>query len=122
MTIAQPTAPTAKQPATPASAADREVLEAFYHATDGANWLDSGNWLSDTPLGEWYGVDTDAEGRVTRLALYDNGLSGSIPAELGQLSSLQELALSGNELSGCVPEALLNVAFSDTVRLGLPVC
>ena len=37
---------------------DRAALVALYEATDGPNWVDNGNWLTDAPLGEWYGVDT----------------------------------------------------------------
>ncbi len=28
----------------------------LYNATDGPNWIDNENWLSDAPLGEWYSV------------------------------------------------------------------
>ena len=85
---------------------DREVLEALYHATGGAAWSDYTNWLSAAPLSEWYGVGTDESGRVTRLSLYSNGLSGGIPPELGQLTNLQELWLGDNELSGEIPPEL----------------
>ena len=43
-------------------ASDREALVVLYHATDGPNWTNSTNWLSGSPLGEWYGVTTDADG------------------------------------------------------------
>ena len=45
--------------------------------------VESDNWLSDAPLGEWHGVITDDDGRVTELNLEPNGLSGEIPPELG---------------------------------------
>ena len=80
---------------------DREVLVAFYHAMNGANWLNSENWLSDAPLDTWYGVSTDSSGRVVRLSLRDNSLGGSIPAELGRLSCLMKLDLS--QISGDRP-------------------
>ena len=35
---------------------DRAALMALYNATDGPNWVDNTNWLTDAPLGEWYGV------------------------------------------------------------------
>ena len=54
----------------------------------------SDNWLSDAPLGEWGGVSTNDDGRVTRLHLLGNDLSGEIPAELGSLSNLEALSLS----------------------------
>ena len=35
---------------------DRAALVALYRDTDGANWTDNINWLSDAPIGEWHGV------------------------------------------------------------------
>ena len=85
---------------------DREVLEALYHATGGAEWSDQTNWLSDAPLAEWFGVGTDESGRVTRLALSSNGLIGATPPELGQLGRLEWLDLGFNRLSGEIPPEL----------------
>ncbi len=42
------------------------ALVALYESTDGPNWVNNENWLTDAPLGEWYGVDTDRDGRVSR--------------------------------------------------------
>ena len=47
--------------------ADRAALVALHQATDGPNWKNSANWLSDEPLGEWHGVGVDSLGRVTSL-------------------------------------------------------
>ena len=84
---------------------DREALVALYNATDGENWSNSTNWLSDAPLGEWEGVSTE-QGRVRSLDLNDNGLSGEIPAELGSLSHLATMSLWDNDLSGEIPPEL----------------
>ena len=72
---------------------DREALVAFYNATDGPNWVNNENWLSDAPIGEWNGVTTDGSGRVIELSFFGNQLSGEIPPELGNLSNLAWLAL-----------------------------
>ena len=94
-------------PVTPDTAAlQRAALTALYNATDGANWDDNTNWLSDRPLNEWHGVWTDSDGRVIRLDLQGNGLSGVIPSQLGDLASLRALWLSGNGLSGAIPSGL----------------
>ena len=90
-------------------ATDRAALVALYNATDGANWTNNTNWLSNEALSEWFGVSTDVNGRVTRLYLHDNELSGEIPVELGGLASLQELFLFRNGLSGEIPEELGNL-------------
>ena len=85
---------------------DREALVALYNATDSGNWGNDANWLSDAPLGEWHGVTTNDEGRVTKLDLGNNGLIGEMPPELGSLSNLLRLSLSVNELIGEIPAEL----------------
>ena len=83
---------------------EREVLEAFYNATGGDNWNNNGNWLTDAPLGEWYGVSTNADGKVDGLRLRYNLLVGKIPPEFGQLAHLRSLDFVGNYyLNGPLP-------------------
>ena len=95
------------EPATPAER-DRAILTALYHATDGPNWADNTNWLTDAPLSEWYGVwvDSDTLG-VRQLILFANRLKGEIPPELGDLADLKYLNLNRNLLSGCIPLSLV---------------
>ena len=90
------------------AATDRAALVALYNATDGPNWTDNTNWLSDEPLGDWFGVTTDANGRVTELDLSDNSLAGDLPAELGDLANLKELELGGDyycTVDSCQPDS-----------------
>ena len=89
---------------------DREVLEILYTEAGGSNWVSAENWLTDTPLGEWYGVETTPEGRVSRLLLSGNALTGPIPPELGNLANLTTLELTSNDLSGPIPPELGNLA------------
>ena len=39
---------------------DRAALVALYDRTSGDDWASKTNWTSSEPLGEWYGVSTDA--------------------------------------------------------------
>ena len=76
---------------------ERDALIALYDATDGANWKNSDNWLTDKPLGSWYGVSTDGGGNVTELDLSRNDLNGLVP-DLSALTNLMKLNLSYNRL------------------------
>ena len=85
---------------------ERDVLSAFYEATGGSDWRNGDNWRTDVPLGDWYGVGVDAEGRVISLDLTRNGLTGSIPEELGLLLNSVRLNLASNDLEGPIPNGL----------------
>ena len=98
-------------PPPPSHESDIAVLTDLYNATDGANWKRSGNWLTDVSLSEWYGVRTDTDGRVTRLYLGDNNLSGTLPAALGNMASLKSLSISNNQLAGQLPSELTQLAY-----------
>ena len=93
-------------------AAERVALVALYEATDGANWTHNGNWLHAAPVAAWYGVVTDASGRVTELNLAANGLTGPVP-DLSALTSLTHLDLGHNQLRGPLPDlsALTNLSW-----------
>ncbi len=107
----------------------RTALAAIHHGLDGPNWVRNDNWLTDAPLGDWYGVDTDGSGRVVGLSLpgrwdaetqhwTSHGLTGSIPPEIGHLSHLKRLNLIGNGLYGPIPPELGNLNRLDTLKLG----
>ena len=104
-------------PAPTAGSTDRDVLVAFYHATGGDNWRANHNWLSDAPVGTWYGVTTDESGRVIELVLWFNNLRGTVPPELGNLTALTELRLNSNQLSGSIPSELGNLTALTSLNL-----
>ena len=58
---------------------DRAALVALYNATGGLGWTNSTNWLTNAPVGEWFGVTTTASERVTALDLPGNGLTRVAP-------------------------------------------
>ena len=109
----------------PASDQDSLALVALYKQCNGVNWTRQTNWLSG-PLSEWQGV-TVSNGRVTGLDLGDPnsansftsvGLSGPIPVELSNLSEIQLLNLSNNQLSGSLPDTWSALTKLTTLYLG----
>ncbi len=99
-------------------AVERAALIAIYNSTNGDGWTNNSNWKTP-PLdtdgfampgteGTWLGVGV-ASDHVQGLDLYDNQQTGSIPAEIGNLTSLQTLYLSKNQLTGSIPPELGNL-------------
>ena len=89
---------------------DRAALVALYNATNGAGWTNNANWNTNAPLDQWFGVNTDADGRVVDLTLGNNNLTGSIPSSLGNLQEPYNLVLDGNQLTGEIPASLGNLS------------
>jgi Leucine-rich repeat (LRR) protein len=89
------------------------ALVALYGSTNGAGWANRTNWLATTTVGTWFGVSvsgSEIDRHVFSLSLQSNQLSGSIPPELGNLSSLNYLHLFRNQLSGSIPAQLGNLS------------
>ena len=87
---------------------DREALTALFNATDGESWDSTNSWLGRGSIGQWQGVTIDHSGRVTGLEVY--GLSGKLPPELGNLTSLEILIIQGSQLNGGILPELGNLA------------
>lgn len=101
-------------------AEERAALIAFYNATNGDNWSSNYRWkgYNNEPdgfsqigtEGSWNGVTVSYSpqygARVTAISFYLNNLTGSLPAELGDLGFLNNLSLFQNELSGPIPAEL----------------
>ncbi len=82
-----------------------DALVALYYITDGTNWTNNTNWLSNDPVSNWHGVTVSGE-NVTGLNLSYNSLSGSIPKEIENLINLNYLRLNDNMISGAIPAEL----------------
>ena len=88
----------------PGLVSDCEALLASRDALAGTATL---NWSADIDMVAWDGVVLGGTPqRVTGLGLSDRQLDGSIPAELGNLSALEELYLLHNRLTGTIPTEL----------------
>ena len=85
---------------------DRATLMDLYNST-GGDWINDTNWGSTEPLGSWHGVAVNDRSRVTALHLSENGLTGQLPASLGDLAFLTDLRVDGNDgLAGPIPTSL----------------
>ncbi len=83
---------------------DSLALVAIYNSTGGSQWVRKNGWLTQ-PVNTWQGV-TVINGRVIKLDLSSNRLSGIIPPETGNLTSLMWLKMSGNTLNGNLPSQI----------------
>ncbi len=98
---------------------DYAALKTLYQNTEGVNWTNNTGWSSwdfssELPplasiVEDWHGINLEGN-NVNEISLSVNGLSGEIPAELGNLSELSFLSLGGNRLSGEIPAELGNLS------------
>ncbi len=87
---------------------DSLALVALYNATDGANWTTP--WDLTQPMDSWANVVLNSTGCVTSLYLYNQGMTGPIPPELGTLDSLEYMHFWSNDLTGSIPAELGNMS------------
>lgn len=112
-------------------------------ATNYKTWKSKDNWLSDKSYCTWSGISCfENTTDVLTIYLYDNNLTGTlpdalgynmtkltwidvlsnkirgtIPASLGELSSLLTLSLGDNELTGAIPKTLGKLTSLESIDL-----
>lgn len=123
--------------------AQRYILATLYYSTNGTGWLTNRNWGNGHEC-EWYGVGCEAGENnvvsVTYLDLNSNHLDGSIPPEVGYISTLEQsesflwrmhlicdcfntcsntlvVHLWGNKLVGSIPNTFSQLAKLHTLYL-----
>jgi hypothetical protein len=121
--FAQPTAQAAETPAdfacatvTAIPAAECAALVEFYTSTAGTAWTTNTGWLQTENPCIWHGI-TCVGGHVTRLSLWDNNLTGPLPASLAALTQLQIIDLVDNPLTGSLPASLGQLSHLKQLRI-----
>jgi gliding motility-associated-like protein len=76
------------------TAADSLVLVQIYTATGGTEWRTP--WNLSERASRWSGVSVNNQGRVVSLSLANQGMTGTLPAQIFTLSGLNTLNLSSN--------------------------
>ena len=95
--------PITAQAAIPPS--ERTVLLNLFAGTNGASWTTSTNWNGAAGSEcTWFGVACDnSQSTVTGVDLHTNNLTGSLPADLDNLTNLHDLLVQDNHLTGPIP-------------------
>lgn len=99
-----------------------DALIAIYNTTDGDNWINNNNWDITTTdpckpcLDDWHGIICE-NGKITKLLLNNNNLSGSLPASIGNFSNVIEIDLRTNAISGAIPSEIGNLTKLETLYL-----
>lgn len=101
----------------------RAALIDMYTLLHGDNWLINTNWNSAHPPCSWHGVTCDVNNNVTAIVLRENLLSGVLPrsAAFLQLVHIQQIILSGNNISGDLPSEWSMLTELQDIDLGMCV-
>jgi hypothetical protein len=78
---------------------EQNALSDFYDSAKGSEWTDRTDWKDEyASYCDWKGVAWDDENHVTKLNLTNNGLSGRLSKSIGNLSFIEVLDLSDNDV------------------------
>ncbi|XP_027111968.2 uncharacterized protein [Coffea arabica] len=78
------------------------------------------NWSATSSVCDWRGVTCGSRhSRVTALNISNLGLTGTIPPQLGNLSFLMSLDMSGNNFYGELPHELIRLSRLRVLSLGI---
>ncbi len=98
-----------------AAQVERLALSEFFAGAGGDAWTRSSGWNTSASLDSWHGVTTRG-GRVSGVALADNGLAGRVPPEITNLTMLETLDLGDNHLAGEFPMAIASMTELTSIR------
>ena len=77
-------------------------LTVFYLSTQGWQWRNNTNWLTNASYCDWFGI-TCSGGTPWRLRFVNNKLRGSLPSEVGQMPGVRQLEFFNETRLRCLP-------------------
>ncbi|KAJ8530116.1 hypothetical protein K7X08_036951 [Anisodus acutangulus] len=103
------------------SATDAEVMQELKKAINPPSSL---SWVDPNPC-KWDKVRCTKDGRVTRIQIGNQGLKGSLPPNLNNLTELQVFEVQRNGLTGPIPSfvglnSLESILLSDNMFTSIP--
>lgn len=111
------------------SQADFEALRAIYEATGGPGWKNNTGWDFENATADdvrpydaakgtgWFGINEIRKGRVSKLELPGNGLTGQLPDAVYALDGMRTLDLSDNGLTGTLSPEIGGMKLISSLRL-----
>jgi hypothetical protein len=102
------------------------LVVTYYHFIRGAplahgETLDMTNWLSDSPICDWAGVEcqpVDGLDVVWSLSWKNLYLGSSIPSHLGLLTSIRNIRFGNCAMTGSVPTQLWGLSLLESLSFG----
>ncbi len=91
-----------------ASEADSMALVSLYNFSGGVSWFDHSGWLQK-PVSQWYGIVLNEQGHVLSIDLSGNGLIGFIPPGIWTMGKMEIMDLSENQLDFLSTESVANL-------------
>jgi Leucine rich repeat N-terminal domain len=96
---------------------ERTALDAIYTSLHGNAWNPKTNWEIDPDPCNWDGVSCSGAGQVLRVEVSGFGLTGSIP-DLSGLTNIQYLDFDNNRISGSIPVSMLKLSTLEEIHIG----
>lgn len=93
------------------------ALEHLYAAAGGSSWNSRSGWMGGGNVCKWHGIECTS-GEVTTVDLGGNGVKGTLPSQLAQLTALSILNIDESHLSGTLPTGLGALSGLTTIMFG----
>ena len=96
----------------------RYSLATLYFASPVGQWMTANGWLNEDEC-TWFGIACRNGKVVTEIDIPGNNLTGTISAEIAQLSSLVRFVINGNQVEGEIPASMATMSSLQVVGLRL---